>query len=70
MCLVKVLTLIIGPNSLVMLYNCSSGKLAGRPLMYTLGGVTEDVELTSDCAVISRSWVGAAGAIEREDVTE
>jgi hypothetical protein len=32
-CLVNVLTLVIAPNSLVILYNCSSGKLGGSPLM-------------------------------------
>lgn len=33
----NVLTLTTSPNSLVMASNCSSGKLGGRPLIYTFG---------------------------------
>ena len=37
-CLVNVRTLRTGPKVLVMASRSSSGKLGGRPLMYTLGG--------------------------------
>lgn len=47
-CLVNVRTLRTGPKVLVMASRSSSGKLGGRPLMYTLGG----------CEAVSEGTIG------------
>ena len=44
-CRVKVLTLLIGPNSLQRLKSSSSGKWGGSPLIYTFGIFTAAPEL-------------------------
>ena len=75
-CLVKVLTLRTVPNSLVILYSCSSGKFGGNPLMYTLGGVVESgwVEragVGSDAAFVWKSSGGSfVTACDGEDCEE